>query len=83
MMRRTFVLVLALSGCWHTVGPIVTDATLDHSGKLHTTRCNLVEGNFWWNSGSDYEDCRDETGTPTKSFDRSHVVAPLPPLPSN
>ena len=62
-MRRMLVFIFALSGCYHTVGPVITDATLDRSGKLHTTRCNLVEGIFFAR-GSDFEDCRDETGKP-------------------
>jgi hypothetical protein len=75
--------VLVLSGCSRTVGPVVVDATIDRAGKLHTTRCNLVQGGWGWDPSVDYEDCRDETGAPIKRFDRSHAIAPLPSLPSN
>jgi hypothetical protein len=63
VVRRTLVLFLALSGCSRTVGPVVVDATIDRTGKLHTTRCNLVQGGWGCDPSVDYEDCRDETGT--------------------
>jgi hypothetical protein len=58
----TMLAVLALAGCYKTVGPVITSVRIDKSGSLHYTRCNLVVGGAWpWSPDSDFENCMNES----------------------
>jgi hypothetical protein len=58
----TLVAVVSLTGCYKTVGPVVTSVRLDKSGALHYTRCNLVVGSTWfWIADDDFENCVNES----------------------
>jgi hypothetical protein len=58
----TLIAVLALSGCYKTVGPVVTSVRLDKTGALHFSRCNLVVGSsILWIPDADLENCVNET----------------------
>ncbi len=66
------VAVVALTGCYKTVGPVVTSVRIDKSGTLHYTRCNLVVGGaFPWSPDSDLENCMNE------SHDSAEAPGPL------
>jgi hypothetical protein len=58
----TLFSVLALTGCYKTVGPVVTSVRIDKTGGLHYSRCNLVVGSTWlWIPDADLENCVNET----------------------
>jgi hypothetical protein len=60
--------VIALTGCYKTVGPVVTSVRIDKSGSLHYTRCNLVVGGAWpWSPDSDLENCMNESHDSTEA----------------
>ena len=66
------VAVVMLTGCYRTVGPVVTSVRLDKGGTIHYTKCNLVVS-YWWVAGEDdYENCINESG------DTMQAPDPLP-----
>ncbi len=62
LAAATLIAVTGLTGCYKTVGPVVTSVRLDKSGALHFTRCNLVVGSTWfWIPDGDLENCVNES----------------------
>lgn len=64
------IALVASTGCYRSVGPVVTSVRLDKSGGLHYTRCNLVVSTILVSGDDDYENCTTESG--------DAVDAPLP-----
>jgi len=56
------IAVVASTGCYRTVGPVVTSVRLDKSGGLHYTKCNLVVSTMFVNGDDDFENCVNESG---------------------
>jgi|HubBroStandDraft_6_1064221.scaffolds.fasta_scaffold431199_1 hypothetical protein len=72
----TLIAAVSLTGCYKTIGPVVTSVRLDKSGTLHFTRCNLVVGSTWlWVPDGDLENCVTESHesveAPTPTPERS------------
>jgi hypothetical protein len=69
----TLFAVLALTGCYKNVGPVITSVRLDKTGALHFSRCNLVVGSAWlWIPDPTLENCVNE------SHDKVEAPAPMP-----
>jgi len=66
------ILVLALTGCYKTVGPVVTSVRLDKNGAIHYSRCNLVIGSTLGGPDVAFENCVNE------SHDALDAPNPLP-----
>lgn len=57
-------LLLASTGCVHSMGPVVARVSLK-DGELRYTRCNLVVGSWFslgWYLPVEYDDCVDQAG---------------------
>jgi hypothetical protein len=64
MIRKFSLLVAITSGCFHSVGPVIVDAYMDH-GTFHLKRCDLILPSNPWAVGYEHlEACHDETGKP-------------------
>ena len=62
LAATTLIAATVLTGCYKTVGPVVTSVRLDKSGAIHYSRCNLVVGSTWfWIPDADLEDCVSES----------------------
>ena len=62
LAATTLIAATVLTGCYKTVGPVVTSVRLDKSGAIHYSRCNLVVGSTWlWIPDADLENCVNET----------------------
>jgi len=69
----TLFAALALTGCYKTVGPVVTSVRIDKAGALHYTRCNLVVGSIVGWPDDDLENCVNE------SHESVEAPGPMPP----
>jgi hypothetical protein len=75
------IAVVALTGCYKTVGPVITSVRLDKNGGLHYTRCNLVVSQTWTIGDDDFENCVNESGDTMQAPDPLSTKSKAKPAP--